>query len=134
MTDVVTAIVHDWPPNIAKIRAVLPVTECNIFAYGGKIYSPGAATLPPWLIAHEQVHFNQQGWWPAQWWRKFLKSPEFRLLQEIPAHQVEYRAFCALCHDRNKQSVYLGAMAKRLAAPMYGSMISVSDARRRIAA
>ncbi len=56
-----TEIVNDWPTNIAAIRAVLPVTRGNIFAYGGKIYSPGSKTLAPELIAHEQVHFRQQG-------------------------------------------------------------------------
>jgi len=30
-------VVNDWPPNIEDIRAVLPVSERNIFAYGHRI-------------------------------------------------------------------------------------------------
>ena len=125
-------IVNDWPPNIDAIREVLPVSRFNIFAYGGIIYNPGGDRLPPWLIGHEKVHFAQQGRFPARWWEKYLKEPKFRLEQEIEAHQEEYRVFCWFNRKRNRRRVHLKHMAKRLAAPMYGGIISADRARKLI--
>lgn len=125
-------IVKGWPPNIEAIRAVLPVTERNIFAYGGKIYSPSGGPLSRELIAHERVHFAQQGDEVELWWENFLKDPEFRLAQEMPAHKAEYTEFCRWQKDRNKQMWFLRQLAKRLAAPMYGELIGVKEAMRKI--
>ena len=127
-----TEIVNDWPPNIDAIRAVLPVTERNIFAYAGKIYNPGGGEISRELIAHERVHFAQQGDCVDDWWEKFLADPEFRLAQELPAHRAEYTEFCRWQKDRNKQVWFLRTLGKRLAAPMYGGLIGVKEAMKKI--
>ena len=129
-----TEIVNDWPPNIRAIRAVLPVTQSNIFAYGGKIYSPGAARLDSALIEHEKVHFAQQGPDPEAWWERFLKDKKFRLSQEIPAHRAEWAEFLRSNPSRNARRVRLKGMAKRLSAPMYGRIISTGQAKKAISA
>jgi len=126
-----------WPPNIASIRAVLPVSERNIFAYGRVIYNPGGGDLPAWLIAHEKVHFAQQKKLNGVirrngaevWWRRFLKDPEFRLQQEVEAHRAEYWEFKRQHKDRNVRVQFLNQIAGRLAKPMYGSLVSVKIAR-----
>lgn len=125
-----TEIVNNWPPNIKAIRAVLPVTRDNIFAYGGKIYSPGAYKLDPALIAHERVHFGQQGADSDGWWERFLRDKKFRLAQEIPAHQAEWQHFLGLNPGRKQRRVRLKQMAKRLSAPMYGRLISTAKAKK----
>ena len=126
-------IVYDWPPNISQIRAVLPVTERNIFAYANQIYNPGRQTLPVWLIEHEKVHFQQQAdIGVRKWWDRYLSDVEFRLNQEMPAHRREYFEFCKVNADRNSRSMYLQQMARRLAAPMYGSIITVAKAIKEI--
>lgn len=122
-----------WPPNIEKIRAVLPVSERNIFAYGGVIYVPGGGELTSPLIEHEKVHFRQQGRFPRFWWWRFLRSPKFRLKVELEAHRAEYREFCKWQKDRNQQAQYLVGISRRLAAPMYGGLISPLQAAREIA-
>lgn len=129
---VVTTILNQWPPNIEAIRKVLPVTERNIFAWHDTIYNPGGEPLSSPLIAHEEVHFVQQRGNPKSWWKKFLKSPEFRLNQELEAHRTEYQVFCRLNKDRNVRSIYLRAIGKRLAHPMYGGMITVRSAIKEI--
>ena len=125
---------NNWPPNIRAIRAVLPVTRDNIFAYGGKIYAPGGSRLDSALIEHEKVHFGQQGQDPDAWWEKFLKSKKFRLEQEIPAHQAEWREFLRSGPGRKQHRVRLKQMAKRLSAPMYGRLISCAKAKQVISA
>ncbi len=127
-----TAIVVGWPPNIKKIRAVLPVSERNIFAWDGVIYNPGGGDLSSELIKHEEVHFVQQGGKPKKWWKKFLADEEFRLAQELPAHQAEYREFCRKYRDRNLRAQFLNALGRKLAAPMYGSLITAGAAMKAI--
>lgn len=130
-----TEIVNAWPPNIHAIRAVLPVTRDNIFAYGGKIYSPGSWRLDPALIAHEQVHFLQQAEIGVEaWWEMFLGSKKFRLEQEIPAHRAEWQYFLTQGPGRKHRRVRLKQMAKRLSAPMYGRLLSTAAAKKAIAA
>jgi hypothetical protein len=125
-------VVADWPPNIEEIRAVLPaVSRSNIFAYAGKIYSPSGTDLPPWLIEHEKVHFQQQKQHGVNlWWKQFLADPLFRLEQEIPAHQREWQVWlqCGK-RSRNQKRVTLKSLAKRLSAPMYGNMVSFTAAK-----
>jgi hypothetical protein len=132
-------VVDTWPPNIEAIRAVLPVTTRNIFAYDHVIYNPGGGKLAPELHAHEAVHFKQQDEFDADnqvgvvgWWNLFLESAVFRLSQEIPAHKAEYRAFCKYHRDRNDMARYLRAMGKRLSAPMYGGIITINEAMKAI--
>ena len=128
-------IIQQWPPNIEEIRLFLPVTINNIFAYDRKIYSPGTHKLPPWLVEHEKVHFYQHELYGGcdRWWREFLDNPQFRLAEEIPAHQMEWRTW--LAHQprpRNHRRVTLKQMAKRLSAPMYGNIITFSEAKKAI--
>lgn len=132
-------VVDGWPPNIEAIRAVLPVTERNIFAYDHKIYNPGGGILPLELLAHEKVHFKQQDEFEGDgaqgvvgWWDLFLESPTFRLSQEIPAHKVEHQVFCRYHKDRNQIAQHLRALGQRLAAPMYGGIITVNEAMKAI--
>ena len=129
-------VIADWPPNIAEIREVLPVTDSNIFAYDEVIYNPGGEKLPPWLVEHEKVHFMQQAKYPGgvkSWWHRFLMDPVWRLRQEVPAHQIEYHVYGQCGQPRNARRLYLKGMAKRLSAPMYGNIISFHEAKRLIA-
>ena len=122
------------PPNIEAIRAVLPLTGREIFAYDGIIYNPGACHIGPELVAHEEVHFRQQGKRSKRWWKRFLKSPEFRLKQELEAHREEYRVFRTMNRDRNTRVRFLHQIARRLAGPMYGGIMTAAQAAKEIAA
>lgn len=126
-------VINDWPPNIEEIRAVLPVTEKNIFAYDLVIFNPGGGKLPQELHHHEAVHFKQQTAIGVEaWWLAYLSDEKFRLAQEIPAHKAEYRCYCKYNRDRNEQAQRLREMGRRLAAPMYGGIITVNEAMKRI--
>ena len=132
-------VVDDWPPNIEAIRAVLPVTDRNIFAYDHKIYNPAGGKLAKELHAHELVHFGQQDEFEADglsgvagWWELFLESPTFRLSQELPAHKAEFLAYCKYHKDRNDRARCLRALGQRLAAPMYGGIITANEAMKAI--
>lgn len=127
-------IVHDFPPIIDRIREVFPLDGNEIFAWGETIYNPTGNKLPVWLIEHEKVHSRQHSdvGGPEKWWDRYLVDPEWRYQQELEAHQREYRSFCAYNKDRNKRVKYLQMIARRLASPMYGSVVKPGEAMRRI--
>lgn len=127
-----TEIIQDYPPNYDKIAATFELSGREIFAYAGKIYNPGKGRITPELIAHEEVHFRQQGRDPDGWWELYLKNPEFRYEMELDAHRAEYRAFCAIHGDRNARARFLQMLARRLSSPMYGKVVDFREAMRAI--
>lgn len=116
------------PPNIDRIREVFPLTGTEIFAWGSIIYNPSGSYIPPWLEAHEAVHCKQQGNDIEGWWDRYLIDAEWRLSQEMEAHQAEYKEFCRLNKDRNLRTRYLTALASRLSSKMYGGIITQQEA------
>ena len=112
-------IVQAWPPNIDAIRETFPLTGHEIFAYGNRIYSPGADTLPLSLIAHEEVHQAQQGNDVESWWDRYLTDTAFRLQMEVEAHRVECRVACSQTKDREYQWRIRMLIARKLASPIY---------------
>ena len=128
----VMEIIIDRPPIYEAAAKVFPLTGREIYAYGDKIYNPAGFDIPAWLIAHEEVHQLQQAGDPESWWEDYLKDIEYRFCMELAAHQREYRSYCEHNKDRNKRAAYKRIVAKKLAAPLYGNMITVFDAMRRI--
>lgn len=119
---------HDWPPNIAKLRArFVAISESTIFTYAPVVYVPGGFRLPVTIAAHERVHLRQQGDDPATWWERYVNDVEFRFQQELEAHRAEWRA--ARRGGRRDERY---AIASRLASPLYGSMITVPEALKAI--
>lgn len=114
-----TEIRHEWPPNIDAIRERFQLCGREIFAYDGVIYHPGGGILTAPLIAHERVHFAQQGDDPAGWWDRFLNDSSFRYEMELEAHREEFRVFCQLYRDRNVQWKYCDKLARRMASETY---------------
>ena len=134
---VVMEIIIDRPPIYDRAAKVFPLQGREIFAWGDKIYNPGGFVIPEWLVAHEQVHANQHmddsgHFNPEAWWERYLVDVEFRFQEELEAHRAEYRSYCQHNRDRNKQAAYKRIVAKKLAAPLYGSMITSFDAMRKI--
>jgi len=127
-----TTIVVGFPPNIARIKEVFTLRGGEIFAWGGIIYSPSTPVVPVQLIAHEEVHFKQQRGDPRLWWDHYLADPNFRLRQELEAHQMEYRVFCKSTLDRNRRARYLNTVARRLSGPLYNNLITMAKAMKLI--
>ena len=113
-------ISKEFPPNIDDIREAFPLTGNEIFAYDNVIYHPGPGHLTAPLIAHECVHFAQQGDDPAGWWARYLEDAEFRYDQELEAHREELRVFVKLTRRRDAHWKYARQLGERLASPVYG--------------
>ncbi len=125
-------IVNDYPPNIEKLREAFNPGPNTIFTYGEIIYNPSGGVLSTELLAHEKVHITQQGAGAEEWWQRYLDDVHFRLAQEIEAHRVEYKTYCAGNKDRNRRSMFLQTIARRLSSPMYGNIITFREALRQI--
>ncbi len=123
-------IIKTWPPNIKEIRKVFNLEgEKPMFCYGKVIYAP-YGIVDSALMHHEATHSIQQEniGGPVKWWKKYLTDKEFRLDQEIPAYQNQYKRFCELHTDRNLRFRYLHVIAKGMASEMYGNMVEYSQA------
>jgi hypothetical protein len=131
-------VVHARPPMFDRIHAAFPEASKPgvIFTWGDTIYAPSGGMPSAWLRAHEGVHFSRQtapGMTPESWWERYIVDPEFRFAEELPAHRAEYRAFCNAVRDRNQRSRFLATVAERLSGPLYGRMLTMTNARMEIA-
>jgi hypothetical protein len=116
-------VLYLFPPDYAAINRAFKVRgKPVIFCYGDTIYNPGRIKVPERLIAHESVHSrHQQGMGgPEVWWQRYIDDPQFRLIEEIPAHRAEYRV----------APEFLDDIARRLASPLYGSLVDFEKARQ----
>jgi hypothetical protein len=132
-------IVAARPPNFDAIAAVFPEARQRgvIFTFGDTLYNPAGGYVSAWLKAHEGVHYSRQTNHPPaieQWWKRYLEDPEFRLAEEIPAHRAEWKAFASVHKDRNQRAAMLQSIARRLASPLYGELITFTKAKKEIAA
>lgn len=129
-------ILSEYPPIYDDVIATFPdVAKMPnaIFTFGSFIYNPSGVHLPRYIIEHEQVHETQQrriG--PIVWWKKYLRDAEFRLSQELPAYQTEYKAFCKEFADRNARASFLQFQSAMLSSSMYGNLLSIDEARAKI--
>jgi hypothetical protein len=125
---------YDKPPIYDNVVSMIGDNVSllkTIFTYGDIIFNPNELNLTPDIVAHEKVHMDQQGHNnhdAALWWGRYLREPEFRLDQESKAYTKQYEWFCQHYKDRNQRAVYLNGLAKTLSSPLYGNLITQSDA------
>jgi hypothetical protein len=135
----------EYPPNIDAIDRRFNVKDKPvIYAYAPFIYNPKGVILTPELLRHEVTHLYQQTpvWSSGEsevntnavalWWEQYIDDPQFRLWQEIPAHQNEYLAHLDLKPNRHVRRALIKQIAKRLSGPLYGNLISLADAKKLI--
>lgn len=126
-----------FPPNIDRIHEVIDskYTQHACFTYGNIIYNPTGNYIDEPLGLHEAQHSLQQEECGGAefWWERWLTDKRFRYEQEASAYGVQYRRYCELERHRNKRAVYLFRLASDLSSPQYGSVVSLMEARKRIA-
>lgn len=131
-------IVNTRPPMYDEIVAAFPgATDPGvIFCWGDTIHTQLGAevVIPEELIAHEAVHCERQGADVAAWWRHYIADERFRLIEEFPAHVAELQTMCRIYRHkwvsaRAMTRHFAGIVAKKLAAPLYGEMLLVADAK-----
>lgn len=127
-------ILVEYPPLYEEIVRAFPAARDGgvIFAWGDTIYNPSNILVSRELVAHEMVHGTRQRDNVTGWWKQYLVDAAFRLTEELPAHQAEYWAYCNRHANSRKRSEYLNEVAVKLASPLYGSLLSVEQARRAI--
>lgn len=126
-------VVHDRPPLWDEIVAAFPQARNPgvIFSWGDRIFDPSGDHLPPDLLAHEAVHGERQGTNEQKirdWWQRYIEDPSFRLAEEIPAHQAEFR-WLIEHGNRSQRRKALRHVTERLAAPLYRYGITPAKAR-----
>lgn len=129
------------PPLIEEIDRVFHVRgKPIVFTWGTRIYNPLGVKVEPQIVAHESVHSGRQTQWTGRddeaqierWWREYLADPAFRLSEELEAHKAEYRWLAAQTRNRESRNRYLLHVAGKLAAPLYGGIITAREAARQL--
>lgn len=126
-------IIKGFPPNWPDIAKAFPQIKGRqgiLYAFGDVLYNPSGIIVPPWLVKHEEVHSERQqdeGMSPLRWWDNYLYYDDFRLREEILAHQAEWKSYSGPYRDR-----YLGQMAERLSGPLYRNLIGYEQAVKEI--
>ena len=126
-------ILTERPPNWEAIADVfMPWNIQNaVFTYGDTVYNPNGYPLSEDLKAHEAVHVERQQM-PEAWWTLYLHDPVFRMREELMAYQAQY-AYAVKNYNRQRRKVLLNAIAKDLAGPMYGRLMTKDEAKDLIA-
>lgn len=132
-------VVKARPPMFDEILAAFPLAGDDniVFAWGDTIFAPDGGPISAEIHAHEAVHGQRQGSDIEGWWRWYIADPAFRFKEEVPAHMAQYREFCrnnTQGAPRNRRRLYLHHVAKCLASPLYGSLVSYDEARKIIKA
>lgn len=121
-------IVHTPPPNYEEVKKHFPTADFDkgtLFTYGDTCY---CKSITPDLVVHEETHTRQQAN-PEEWWSRYFVDVEFRLEQELEAYRNQWRFIKKNVKDRNQQERYLSSFAKDLSSPLYGSIVTYSEAR-----
>lgn len=95
----------------------------TVIVFGNKIYTKFPISEP--LYIHEATHCKQQNysfWGGVKWWWKYVRSPEYRLKQELEAYRNQYECFKNLEKDREKRNQYAILLAKDCAGELYKNM------------
>ncbi len=133
-------VIKAFPPNYQAINDAFNVRGRGvIFCYGDRIYNPAGVAVGPDLIAHESVHADRQKAFAGgvdAWWKAYIADPAFRLAEEIPAHVAEFKywqrqpgADRPVKGYRTAADFHLVTIALRLAGPLYGRLISLTEAK-----
>jgi hypothetical protein len=131
-------IISNKPPEPKLYNKVVEAFGVNfdegiVFTVGNTIHSK--YRIPEDLMRHELVHVRQQSEYKGgykKWWKDYLADPKFRLSQEVEAYRVQAQFIEATVKDRNEKARQIHKIASDLAGPIYGNLVSLSDAKKYI--
>lgn len=112
-----------------KKRFGVEWTRGVIFTVGDTIHC--IAKIPPDLEVHEKTHVRQQAEMGVkEWWDKYLDDPAFRLSQEVEAYRNQIKFLMKDMKDRNARAKRIHHITLGLSGPMYGNLVTYSEASK----
>lgn len=129
-------VIKGRPKNYADILKVFPMASNPgvIFAYAPDIYCPSGKPVPESLLVHEAVHIERQTTMGVEaWWDRYLTDLQFRYIEELLAHRAEYDNLIGSPNaPRNVRRAAIKMVSKKLAAGLYGRMVTPTQAAQDI--
>ena len=131
-------VICDFPPIYPKISERFGIVGRRdiVFSFGPQLYNPYGCHISDAILAHEAVHGGRQGAGVEQilnWWTRYMEDRLFRFVEETHAHRAEYRWLAAHAPRRDRRRA-LKEVSLKLAAPLYGSLVTPAQARRVLSA
>ena len=126
-------ISHEKPPIFEDCVKAFGITwdEGIAFTYGDTVFCKNNLTTD--LLVHESVHVKQQASYfggSEYWWKKYIEDKDFRLSQEVEAYKSQLEWYKRNIKDRNTLFKAYNSIWNILSGPMYGNMITASEAAR----
>jgi len=131
-----------FPPNYSEVSAAFDIKGRHgiIFTYGDTIFNPSGVAVTPDLFAHERVHQRQQTAFEESpypcgargWWRKYIEDADFRLSQEVEAYRAQWAYARDNGYGRKARRDLLAHITKALSGPMYGRIVTATQAKELI--
>lgn len=129
------------PPMWDEINAAFNVEGKDVlFAFGRCVFCPmSKGDISQEKYEHEKAHCIRQMSLvlipgsppdPIEWWTRYIHDPVFRLVEEIVAHYAEYQYLAASAANRRERRIALSNVARQLASPLYGNLISLEAAKK----
>lgn len=119
----------EYPPNIETIRKFFNPPKGTYFTFGDTLYNPDNSPIDKPLEEHEKMHMKQQKeYGKEKWWARYCVDAAFRLSQELPCYQVQYREGKKLIKDKNQLMRWKVMLAKSLSSELYGNIITFQQA------
>jgi hypothetical protein len=126
-------VLNERPPMFDEIDKAFKVRgKPVLFCWGNRIYFPTGGQIHASIMAHEEAHADRMGIAEAgieQWWRRYIDDAEFRLREEVIGHRAELKWYLDRGGGRQEKRRYTAIIAAKLAAPIYGGLVSVSRAK-----
>lgn len=128
---------NDFPPNLELLQQHFPYIKDHQGWYvtvGGIIYNPFNLVMTPDYVAHELVHVYQQHsheGGPDAYLKKYIEDMDFRLEVETVAYgyQLQYIRKHEGYQAAQRRLIML---ARHMASPLYGPMVTYENAARAI--
>ena len=111
-------------------------SDAIFYTWGDTIHAPCKKMPPDYLIVHEEVHQDQQGDDPEDWWVHYLLDADFRAHQEAEAYgaQLKWMRAQKRWKDRNAAARALHEIAQNLSGAMYGRCLTYQEATKLVKA
>lgn len=119
---------YEKPAIWEKLTTVFPANwDSVIVTYGDTIHSK--EKIPFLKEMHELIHTKQQtNMDKDEWWDKYLTDPKFRLEEELEAYSNEIIWAKKIIKDRNQLTKYIHQICLDISSPLYGNMLSFTEA------
>lgn len=128
-------ISHEKPPIYERLVRVFGIdwNDGIVITYGDTLHTKEGNNIPNDLVVHEKTHTRQQEKIGIMtWWEEYIANPEFRIKQEAEAYRNQWKFLISTEKNRERLFHKKLRLVDDLSGPIYGNVVSGSEALKLI--